>query len=648
MTGEVIHDTGNSVPSGDAYDRDDNTRVLDSLVNGEWVSVVGRTGKVLKSWEGMEQDFSNMLLNSGFEPTHLVYVDGAPLLVSRPTQLIDRSGSVYRVKMPSSFPVTLSGTWGADAALLTEVGDQPLRTQLASAIGETMIGAQKPWAGAIQTTIDTILAQTVYITDFDQTPANTWLSRAIDGTPNGGTLVLPPGQYIAKFSKIRSNITIIGSGMPYYNTAKTALVGGGTTVQGTFGLTGVNIHIEGLGIDSGLTVCNAINGGAAMDALVLNDAARLPLYNCVVRDCIALCRDAASAAHNFLLEGCENSRFENLHARYGQWGVVMKTVNSTADGIYTYACSQAGFTFKSDTGVAGAVALRSSVTNVHTFADDYPAAVTGILIYAATSSLADFQMTNFHINGGLAGLKLLCDSRAANVNLLLGATISNGSIRGCTTFGIEAFGAMSNVLVSNVAIMDTVSNKAIKVWSDCLGIELSNVLASSPVANALNIDLAGRFTLNGVYSMVNGDFNSPSGINLVPDSAATFKLGAYLGTVGFSGAQAWTPAFTGLTVVNGTGGVTITGSFVIIGKMIKWRVKIATTGTATTASTASTTFINNLPFLVLQNGSLRAISGTVTQGGVGLVAEGGTNGYTPTWTAYNGTFTVEGEYFFQV
>ena len=82
--------------------------------------------------------------------------------------------------------------------------------------------------------------------------------------------------------------------------------------------------------------------------------------------------------------------------------------------------------------------------------------------------------------------------------------------------------------------------------------------------------------------------------------------------------------------------------------MIKFRVKIATTGTATTASTASTTFINNLPFPVLQNDSLRAISGTVTQGGVGLVAEGGTNGYTPTWTAYNGTFTIEGQYFFQV
>lgn len=513
--------------------------------------------------------------------------------------------------------------------------------------GDALIGVKQPLTGSAAITQHDKNAQTIHINDFPSTPTDTWLSRAIDGTPAGWTLQLGTGPYIAKFAKIRSNITIRGSGMPYYNAGKTALVGGGTTIQGTLGFTGSNIHIENLGIDSGLDVCNAINGGAAMDALVLNDAARLPLFNCVVRDCIALCKDATSAAHNFLLEGCENSRFENLHARYGQWGVVMKTVNSTADGLYSYACSQAGFTFKSDTGVAGAVALKSSVTNVHVFADDYAAAVTGILIYAATSSLADFQLSNFHIGGCVSGLKLLCDSRAANVNLLLGTTISNGSIRGCTTFGIEAFGAMTNVLVSNVEVLDTVSNNGVKVWSDCLGIELNNVLVSSPAVSSTNIDLAGRFTLNGVYSLVNGDFNSLSGINLVPDSAATFKMGTYLGTIGFSGVQTWTPAFTGLTVVNGTGGVTISGTYVIIGKLLKFRVAIAVTGTATTASTASTTFINNLPFTVLQNDTLQAISGTVTQGGVGLVAQGGTNGYTPTWTAYNGTFTIAGQYFFQ-
>lgn len=130
MTGEVIYNTGNAVPSEDAYDRRDNSRVFDSLLNGDWPTVTSRTGKILKSWEGLEQDIYNSLLNMGYETLHLTYVNGSPLQVDRPTQLIDRAGSVYKVKMPASFPLTLSGTWATDQALLVDVGDQSLRTEL--------------------------------------------------------------------------------------------------------------------------------------------------------------------------------------------------------------------------------------------------------------------------------------------------------------------------------------------------------------------------------------------------------------------------------------------------------------------------------------------------------------------------------------
>lgn len=634
----TTYNTMNPVPSADARDRYDNSQAFDEGLNSPELTFIGRLGQTLQSWAGA---VGYQLLGD--------YTDGAvgQFTMTNFNQVFRRGGEFWRVKASVTMPYTTTGNWGTDGANFVSVGDAILRNAIASDTGATMIGYKAPWTGAQGITQAAKNAQTVHIDEFPPTPANTLFSRAIDGTPAGFALELGAGTYIAKFAKTRSNITIRGKGMPYYNTAKTALTGGGTIVQGTLGLTGSNIHIENLGVDCGLTVCNALNGGAAMDALVLNDAARQPLKNCVVRDVIALCKDAPSAAHNFLLEGCVDSRFENLHARYGQWGVVMKTSNSTADGLYSYACSQAGYTFKSDTGVAGAVALRSSVTNVHVFEDDYSAAVTGILVYAATSSIADFNISNFQINGCDSGLKLLCDSRAANVNLILGANINNGVIRNSRTFGFEAFGAMSGVLVNNLNITGTVSNKAVKVWSDCLGIEFNNLLASSPAVNALNVDLGGRFTINGVRSCVNGDYASPSGINLVPDSAATFKVGTYLGTIGINGVQTWTPTFTGLTI-GGAGGATVTGSFVIIGKMIKFRATIAVTGTATTASAASATYINNLPFTVLQNDTLQAISGTVTGGGVGLVASGSTNAYTPTWSAYNGTFTVAGQYFFQV
>jgi hypothetical protein len=80
----------------------------------------------------MEKMVADFLEAMGFEAAHLVYVDGSPLTVLRPTQLIDRAGSVYKVKQPASFPVVLSGTWATDQNLLVDVGDASLRMVLAT------------------------------------------------------------------------------------------------------------------------------------------------------------------------------------------------------------------------------------------------------------------------------------------------------------------------------------------------------------------------------------------------------------------------------------------------------------------------------------------------------------------------------------
>jgi hypothetical protein len=472
------------------------------------------------------------------------------------------------------------------------------------------------------------------------------LSNAIDNMPVGGHLLLGAGPYVAKFNKTRSDLKVTGIGMPTYNGGNTAL-SGGTVIQGTFGFTGDRLEFSSFGIDCGSTVCTAINGGTAMDGLVITDATRTIRNQIVVRDVKCLLKDPTSAFHNFLLEGLNDSRFENLISRNGQWGTVMKTTASTADGIISYNCSQAGFTFKSDTGVAGTPALRSSVSNVLIDNSGYAAAAQGILLYAATSSLAYFTLNNYQTRGGDIGVTLLCDTRAVNVNLLFDVALSNGAIQDAVTMGFKTFGAISKVLVNNLDITGTVSNKSIEVGSDCLGIEFTNVNCSAPVVNALNVNLAGRFSFDNLRSFVLGDYNSPSGINMVPESSATFTVGNYIGTVGFSGVQTWTPAWTGLTVVNGTGGVTHTGSYKVIGKRIKGQAQIAVTGTATTASTAATTFINNLPWQPVRNDACLAISGTVTNGGVGFVQSGGQNCFTPTWAAYNGTMVISFDYPFQ-
>ncbi|KJJ18882.1 hypothetical protein HMPREF3150_02546 [Pseudomonas aeruginosa] len=62
----------------------------------------------------------------GFEPGFLEYVDGSPLIVDRPTQLIQRDGNLYSVKRPADFPFEPSGNWTTDQSLLVAQVDRSL------------------------------------------------------------------------------------------------------------------------------------------------------------------------------------------------------------------------------------------------------------------------------------------------------------------------------------------------------------------------------------------------------------------------------------------------------------------------------------------------------------------------------------------
>lgn len=150
-----------------------NASNLDEWCNGPQPRYPDRFGQLRLSWAGMESGFNTaqtarenafnqFLISSGYEPTHLVYVDGSPLTVLRATQLIDRAGLVYRVKMPATFPVSLSGTWASDSALLVEVTDSVLRQDLANAGGDpikgaVMVGFTPTGIGATPTTVQAAL-----------------------------------------------------------------------------------------------------------------------------------------------------------------------------------------------------------------------------------------------------------------------------------------------------------------------------------------------------------------------------------------------------------------------------------------------------------------------------------------------------------
>lgn len=139
----TTYNTGNAVGSTDARDLSDNAQNFDKFANGQEHSYPDRLGVQRKSFAGMEADFAEFLAASGFEPVVLQYVDGSPLTVDRPTQLIERvsaPGIMYAIKLPSAFPVPLSGAWATDEEKLVIRIDESLRLALSAGSGAGMVG----------------------------------------------------------------------------------------------------------------------------------------------------------------------------------------------------------------------------------------------------------------------------------------------------------------------------------------------------------------------------------------------------------------------------------------------------------------------------------------------------------------------------
>lgn len=137
------YNTLNPLGSTSPKDLYDNASNFDEAMNSLGPAFYDRFLRRRETWTGMEARFNDSMNNwdaefqaflaaSGFEPIHLVYVDGSPLTVDRPTQLIDRAGISYRIKVPSSFPVVLTGTWATDLPLLVDIADAGFKSDLAS------------------------------------------------------------------------------------------------------------------------------------------------------------------------------------------------------------------------------------------------------------------------------------------------------------------------------------------------------------------------------------------------------------------------------------------------------------------------------------------------------------------------------------
>lgn len=233
------YNTGNPVgPDGSSspFDLYDNSGVIDVFATDRTrVSVPDRLGIPRKTLFGMEREFNAFLAASGFELPPLLYVDGQPLLVDRPSQLIQRGTALYSVNAAESFPASLSGTWVADQPRLVERSDQSLRQSLSNTTdadqGAALVGLfRKVMNSQIKTAQDFFSASTLDLWEFaglvtdKPTPSDpaTWeWSPAIQAWLNTaaarGDMVKPPiGMFRHSQKIIRpAFVSMVGRGVTH-------------------------------------------------------------------------------------------------------------------------------------------------------------------------------------------------------------------------------------------------------------------------------------------------------------------------------------------------------------------------------------------------------------------------------------------------
>lgn len=155
--------TGNPVPSGDARDRFDNTQTLDELVNGLYPSTVSRTGRLIKTFSGMQADFQQIIEGFGFVKAG-PYTAGTVLLSH--LSYVEVEGQAYVLKSEVPVPYTLTGVWATESVNFKLAGDAVLRSELAvTETGGSLVGYKYPFADTVARTVKSKLDDLYTIQD---------------------------------------------------------------------------------------------------------------------------------------------------------------------------------------------------------------------------------------------------------------------------------------------------------------------------------------------------------------------------------------------------------------------------------------------------------------------------------------------------
>jgi len=184
----TTYNTGNPIGSKDPRDLYDNAENLDEAVNTRTAeSWDDRFGVARKTWWGMERDFQQLLINSGYEN---IGDYGPGLEITARNQIFWRDGELYRAGASLDLPYTTTGDWGAEEGLFVAVGDAALRQELGGSVQDGQGGAMVRGAVIYVNTIADLQAlDTSGLVDGQ----HVYVKEYYDGTGYGGGLYVNAG-----------------------------------------------------------------------------------------------------------------------------------------------------------------------------------------------------------------------------------------------------------------------------------------------------------------------------------------------------------------------------------------------------------------------------------------------------------------------
>lgn len=352
------------------------------------------------------------------------------------------------------------------------------------------------------------------------------LLNAIASVPAGAILQLGAGPYVGRTGpeltpdRITKGITLQGIGAPNYATDSSSLVGG-TIIKGSLNFRGAsNLIIRDLGFDCGPTWFATATGDRKNET---NCLGIFDFYNVTLENVTTLNIGYMNETHCVVMTNNDRVSIRNLQTMYGVWGLVLKTKNTVVDGLYAESHGYGAFHVKSN---ANQLVENVKATNIRC-RDSIGTSETGagVFIYAATADTRNVQVSNFSCEGMENGVVL-----SGNPYINHSVVLTNGIVNA------KGYGVYSSVSALNESaiVSDLVVNgdgRAMQIVGDQLVI--SNVIASTPTADANNVIINGSFSVSNLISCIGYDYGQKTGIVLNPTGGnqSRMRIGRVIGNV---------------------------------------------------------------------------------------------------------------------